>query len=463
MRITPATIQKFQAFQAQNADLAGELVRRVQAGDGGAVTDLAQHAGISELEAKHLSLEAALDQAGALAEDAGIKGFKDATSRTQFGASDGGLKAGGTLAARGALSMQRGADRSFNTSQILGLTDSMARAGGSAGSYGKLSAEEWAFMGQVVRGASGLGAMPEGAPMGVDAANVMRVCQELAARGGFGGAKGRISADEARTLASLVGDVAGVIKSEGNAAAGYASGTYDLPGGTSMFIRDGGQVWIDPGQHDAKSLEHQGFRWQGESGMLAPPVKDGRAVPGEYELPSGGALQVRDDGAIWYSPDSLPSGSYDLAFELLEKQGFRNVGETGCLEPPAGPLQGHAQEWASGTFALPGGMHMHLEKGTLMIDPGQHDAEGLEKQGFTWQGESGMLSPPQANNAFVAGTYQLPGGGSLFVGKDNDVMYDPSGLPSGDYMRAFADLSKLGFREAGESGMLALPTSARRP
>lgn len=173
---------------------------------------------------------------------------------------------------------------------------------------------------------------------------------------------------------------------------------------------------------------------------------------GRYDLPGGGQLYVGKGNDLMFDPSNLPL--YEASIEGLERQGFELAGETGMLTFPRGPDAAWPM-WKAGAWDIGADASLFLRAHDVMIEPGGR-ADGLEAQGFTWQGESRMLSPPKgADGAYVPGEYALPGGGRLWVGRGNDVMLDPSNM-AGGYRRADA-LAQDGFRWAGDSGLLSLP------
>ncbi len=102
-------------------------------------------------------------------------------------------------------------------------------------------------------------------------------------------------------------------------------GYYELPGGTGLNVHVDGSLLIDPGQRNPAALEAAGFSWAGESGMLEPPEGSG-----SFRLPGGGKLQLREDGEALLDPGPLdPEG--------LENQGFTWAGESDLLALPKMP------------------------------------------------------------------------------------------------------------------------------
>jgi len=133
--------------------------------------------------------------------------------------------------------------------------------------------------------------------------------------------------------------------------------------------------------------------------------------PGEYVLPGGDTLAVWKDGSLLVEP-----ANYD-GVDALESAGFQWVGETGMMRIPEEP----------GIYTLPGGAAVQrFESMEPLVDPGTEPGDGLEAQGMSWAGETGMFSLPKSPEARpAAGQYPLPGGFSLRVRDGGDVFLDP--------------------------------------
>jgi len=236
-------------------------------------------------------------------------------------------------------------------------------------------------------------------------------------------------------------DVSAVASDEAGCAP--MAGEYTLPSGGNLMVMDDGMMLYEPASDmETLALEQQGFEWAGETGAMSFPKKSGpeTLLSGSYQLPDGNALYIHNDGSFMFEP-----GDYDNVGGL-EAQGFRWAGETGMLEPPEGP----------GTYELPNGASLMVrENGEMLIGPGgDMDTMALEHQGFSWAGESGMLSFPQKSGpeTRASGSYQLPGGDSLYIHTDGSFMFEP-----GNYDNV-SGLEAQGLQWAGESGMLELPT-----
>ena len=223
----------------------------------------------------------------------------------------------------------------------------------------------------------------------------------------FGGATAGATAG-IYTLAQdgLTGDY----QTTGQAKSGY----YDLGfAEAGIEIDSFGQVMVDPGQVDTTGLEHAGYGWLGETGYLGLPTEmaPDALEPGEYVLPGGDTLAVWKDGSLLVEP-----ANYD-GVDALESAGFQWVGETGMMRIPEEP----------GIYTLPGGAAVQrFESMEPLVDPGTEPGDGLEAQGMSWAGETGMFSLPKSPEARpAAGQYPLPGGFSLRVRDGGDVFLDP--------------------------------------
>lgn len=158
-------------------------------------------------------------------------------------------------------------------------------------------------------------------------------------------------------------------------------GAFELPGGIALFVHLNGEVLVDPRQQDFVPLEEQGFGWAGETGMLMPPDE-----PGTYTLPGGTRLVVRENGGVVVDPGGHPAAS-------LLAQGFSIQDKTGMLALPRqggrSALRVGTYSLLGGALGL-----VVMPTGVFGVEPRKLDPEALLAQGFTWLGETGLLIPP---------------------------------------------------------------------
>ncbi|RME74088.1 MAG: hypothetical protein D6776_05860 [Planctomycetota bacterium] len=223
----------------------------------------------------------------------------------------------------------------------------------------------------------------------------------------------------------------------------------DLPFGGALHVTSSGEVLYEPPEGmETEGLERQGFTWAGETGFMALPARTGRAsrAAGDFPLPFDGELHVLNDGEVLYEP---PEGADTTA---LEQQGFRWAGETGYLSLPGAAADG---EPSPGAYRLPGGGTLAVgEDGAMRYEPADPDmAQALEMQGFTPAGETGGYALPRKSGPEAAqpGYYQIGGGGGLQVLPTGEVLVDAPDAASANQLEA------MGFQWAGETGYLSLP------
>jgi hypothetical protein len=166
-------------------------------------------------------------------------------------------------------------------------------------------------------------------------------------------------------------------------------GDYDLPDGSQLWVMEvwDNQVMFQPNDYNEESmLLNQGFRWAGETGAMSIPGGK-NPTPGTFDLPGGASLMVKDSGEVLYQPNG------DWHADSLDIQDFRSAGETGYrslpkqhgpehLEPGRFPIHGG------------GALHV-TESGEVLLElPEGADPASLTDKGFAWAGDSGYLRLP---------------------------------------------------------------------
>jgi len=144
------------------------------------------------------------------------------------------------------------------------------------------------------------------------------------------GVDGALAVDAGERSSAAMQAAGSELDAQGLLAAPQRSGSFRLPGGTSLEGLSGDEVLLDPGRHDPKLFEQLGFTWDDDEGMLRLPARPGAEAlrsGGEYALSSGTALRVLEGGDVLLDP-----GLHDPA-ELL-RQGFTPVGSSGLLRFP---------------------------------------------------------------------------------------------------------------------------------